>query len=183
MAINEGNDFPFTIRIDFWEVLVNDINRFATVLNGCYQSYRDELQQNDDSHHLACLRVAFDRPAFKDDFLHERNFDDFEEALVTTKRLFRTGFAKDRWSQIPIVQTVPVEFLPDGPYRKFVIKIEGLLEKAYKAYIAKKPRILHDHRYAKDQAGNFNILRRDLLVTLNTKLSEFKLEPIPFDYA
>lgn len=182
IAINDSNTFPFTIRVDFWDDLVNDINRYAMVLNGCYQSYREAFQRSDESSHLACLRVAFDRPAFKDDFQHERNLADFEEALVATKRLFRTGFAQDRWSQIPVVQTVPLEFLPDGPYRKVVSVIEGLLEKVYKAYIADKQRMLQDFRYAQDRAGHYNILRRVLLDKLNKKLIEFQLDEIQFGY-
>lgn len=182
ITLNDSGTYSFKIRVDFWDVLMNDINRYAMVLNGCYQSYRDAFQKSDESNHLACLRVAFDRPAFKDDFLHEINYDDFEEALVATKRLFRTGFTMDRWSRIPVVQTVPVDFLPDGQYRKFVSKIEGHLEKIYKAYIADKKQIQGVPRYAQDRAGHYNILRRDLLSELNKGLTNSGLPEIQFDY-
>jgi hypothetical protein len=182
ITINESTDFSFTIRVDFWNDLMNDINRYAMVLNDCYQSYREAFHQTDESSHLSCLRVAFDRPAFKDDFLVERNFDDFEEALVATKRLFRTGFTVDRWSQIPVVQTVPVDYLPEGPYRKFVSKIEHRLEAIYKSYLADKNRILRDHRYARDRAGHYNIVRRDLLIELNKRLVRSDLQEIRFSY-
>lgn len=182
MALNASGAYSFKIRVDFWDVLVADINRYAMVLNGCYQTYRETFQKTDESHHLACLRVAFDRPAFKDDFLFERNYDDFEEALVSTKRLFRTGFTMDRWSRIPVVQTVPLEFLPVGPHRKFVSKIEGHLEKVYKEYIADKQRILATPRYAQDRAGHYNILRRKLLTELNKRLIDSGLPGIQFAY-
>lgn len=183
MSLNASGAYSFKIRVDFWDVLVGDINRYAMVLNGCYQTYREEFQKSDESHHLACLRVAFDRPAFKDDFHSERNYADFEEALVSTKRLFRTGFTMDRWEKIPVVQTVPLEFLPDGPYKMLVSKIEGQLEKVYKAYIADKKQILADPRHAQDRAGHYNILRRELLTKLNKRLGDSGLPQIQFAYS
>lgn len=183
IKLNQNKKHSFTIRVDFWNDLVDDINRYAVVLNGCYQSYRAAFQQTDETNHLGCLRVAFDRPAFRDDFLHERNYDDFEDALVTSKRLFRTGFATDRWSNYPVVQTVPVEFLPDGPYRKFVSRIEAQLEKIYKSYLADKKRIAADWRYAQDRAGHYNILRRKLLLELNKEFRKVGLTEIPIVYA
>jgi hypothetical protein len=114
--------------------------------------------------------------------LHERNYNDFEEALAATKRLFKTGFTIDRWSQIPVIQTVPVDFLPEGAYRTFVSRIESRLEKIYKAYIADKKRIVTDPRYGQDRAGHYNILRRELLLALNEKLNEASLPPIGFSY-
>jgi len=182
IALNASKAYPFKLRVDFWDVLMNDINRYAMVLNTCYQSYREAFQKSDESNHLACLRVAFDRPAFKDDFLHERNYDDFEEALVSTKRLFRTGFTMDRWSRIPVVQTIPLESLPDGPYRKLVAKIEGHLEKVYKAYIADRKQILADTRYAQNRAGHYNNLRRELLTKLNKTLVDSGLPEVQFAY-
>jgi hypothetical protein len=183
MSLNASGAYPFKVRVDFWDVLVGDINRYAMVLNGCYQTYRETFHKTDESHHIACLRVTFDRPAFKDDFLHERSYDDFEEALVSTKRLFRTGFTMDRLSRIPVVQTVPVDFLPDGPYRRLVSKIEAQVEKVYKAYITDKKQILADPRYAQDRAGHYNILRRELLTELNRRLVDSGLAEIQFAYS
>jgi len=153
------------------------------VLNSCYDKYRSEFRQNDEAHHLACLRIAFDRSAFKDDFLHEGSYKDFEEALVATKRLFRTGFSVDRWSGNTVVQTVPIDFLPEGPYRKFVSRIESKVEKIYKTYIADRTRISNDLRYAQNRAGHYNELRGNLLHDLNRQLEEVKLQPILFSYA
>lgn len=181
--INASTVYPFTIRVEFWNDLVNDINRYAMVLSGCYQSYRTAFQKTDESNHLECLRVAFDRPAFKDDFMHERNYEDFEEALVSTKRLLRTGFASDRWSQIPIVQTVPLESLPDGSYRTKVSAVERSLEGIYKDYIADRTKIAADSRYAGERAGHYNIQRRKLLFKLNGMLLSSGLPEIHASYA
>jgi hypothetical protein len=83
---------------------------------------------------------------------------------------------------VPVVQTVPVDFLPDGPYRKFVSKIERRLESIYKGYIKDKKQILVNHRYAQDRAGHYNILRRELLVDLNKSLINAGLPEIQFAY-
>jgi hypothetical protein len=182
IALNQSKSYAFRIRVEFWNDLVDDINRYAGALNGCYQSYKDTFQQKDEDRHLACLRIAFDRPAFKDDFLHERNYDDFEEALVTTKRLFRTGFGMDRWSQIPVVQTVPLEFLPEGKYRRSISKLEAKLEGLYRDYIADKQEIRLNHQYARERAGHYNILRRKLLTALNRQLTLAGLPEVLFSY-
>jgi hypothetical protein len=158
IELNKSKSYPFSVSVEFWNDLVNDINRYALVLNSCYERYKTEFQKSDEVGHLACLRVAFDRPAFQDDFQHERNYPDFEEALASTKRLFRTGITRDRWSQIPVVHTIPVESLPEGPYRMFVSKIERHVDKIYKSYLSDRQRIQSDRRYAQDRAGHYNEL-------------------------
>lgn len=183
MALNGQKIYPFKVRVDFWNDLTNDINRYSMVLNACYQTYRQNLAVTDESQHLVCLRVAFDRPAFKDDFMFERNYDDFEEALASTKRLFRTGFTLDRWSQIPVVQTIPIDFLPDGKYRAFSQKLEADVEKIYKSYLKDKKRILSDPRFAKDRSGHYNITRRALMEFLNDTLRSQGLPEIPIGYS
>lgn len=182
-SLNNNGVYPFTLRVDFWDDLIHDINRFAMVLNSCYEKYANQFRKNDEAHHLACLRIAFDRSAFKDDFLHERSYNDFEEALVATKRLFRTGFSVDRWSGSTVVQTVPIDFLPEGPYQKFVSRIESKVEKIYKTYIADKNRISNNLRYAQNRAGHYNEMRGNLLRDLNRQLKEVNLPPIQFSYA
>lgn len=181
--INGKKKYGFTIRVDFWDYLVNEINRYALVLNSCYRSYQQELKASDEVNHLSCLRIAFNRPAFTENFAYERSYPDFEEALVTTKRLFRTGFTMDRWLQIPVVQTIPVEFLPAGEYRTFVEKLEAEVEKIYKTYIKDKSKIAKSGDYGQARAGHYNKIRGSVLSLLNDKLSDFKLPPIPFDYS
>ena len=182
IALNDGHKFPFRIRIEFWNDLVNDVNRFASVLNSCYENYRANFKQTDESQHLACLRMAFDRPAFTDDFLYERSYADFEQALVETKRLFRTGLSVDRWSGAPLTQAIPVDLLPEGSYRKFVIKLEKLLEEIYETYLRQDVRASRNHRYDQEIAAQFNILRRKLLGELNKRLVKTALQPIRFMY-
>jgi|GEM_PF-1007429 len=180
--INKSDQFPFRIRIDSWDEMMDDINRFGAVLNNCYGSYSKAFQRSDEANHLACLRVAFDRPAFTDDFLYERNYDNFESALVSLKRLFRTGFVEDRLLKIPVVQTVPVDFLPEGHYRKFVDSLERKLEQIYRRYISNKSKILQFSQHATECAGQFNIQRRALLVSLNDHLEEAGLMRIQYQY-
>jgi hypothetical protein len=181
-ALNQSAVYRFKLKVDFWNDLIDDINRYANVLNDCYKSYRDSFQRTDEDNHLACLRVAFDRPAFRDDFLHERNYDDFEEALVTTIRLFSTGFTSDRWSQIPVVQTVPIVFLPDGAYRTFAAQIENKLNKLYRTFVRDKSRIVGDPAYANNRAGEYNIQRGSLLAALNRRLRDANISEICINY-
>lgn len=169
--------------MDFWDNLVNEINRYAMVINSCYSSFREEFKANDELNHLACLQIAFNRPAFTEDFGMERNCKDFEEALVTTKRLFRTGFTFDRWLKVPVVQTIPVEFLPDGKYRAFVKKLEAEVEKVYGAYMKDKAKILKVASFGGEQAIKYNAIRRAVMDLLNGKLSELGRAPIPLSYS
>lgn len=182
LAMNNRNLFPFRLRIEFWNDLVNDINKFASVINSCYENYRASFKQTDESHHLACLRMAFDRPAFKDDFLHELNYHDFESALAETKRLFRTGLSVDSWSGTPITQFIPVDLLPAGAYRSFVIRLEKKLEEVYQTYIRHKSQAPARHRYEQEVAAQLNILRRKLLIDLNKRLQGAGLKAISFMY-
>jgi len=182
MDMNNRNLYPFKLRIEFWNDLVNDINKFASVLNSCYENYRASFKQTDESQHLGCLRMAFDRPAFKDDFLYERSYHDFECALAETKRLFRTGLTVDSWSGTPTTQAIPVDLLPSGAYRSFVVKLEKKLEDIYRTYIQHKALAPARHRYEQEVAAQLNILRRELLVSLNKRLGKAGLDPISFMY-
>lgn len=182
--MNNRSLYPFKLRIEFWNDLVNDINKFASVINSCYANYRATFKQNDESQHLAFLRMAFSRPAFRDDFLCELSYRDFERALVETKRLFRTGLTVDSWTGTPTTQAIPVDLLPIGSYRSFVAKLERMLEEVYKTYIRHKAqsRIQSNHRYEQEVGAQLNILRRELLVFLNKRLEKAGLERITFMY-
>jgi len=182
IGMNRGKQYPFKLRVEFWNDLVNDINRFESVVSSYYENFRANFKQTDESQHLACLRMAFDRPAFKDDFLCERSYSDFERALAETKRLFRTGLSVDSWSGTPITQAIPVDLLPAGPYRSFVLKLEKQLEEIYNTYLRQKSQTPTRHRYEQEIAAQFNILRRELLLYLNKRLVKAGLTPIHFMY-
>jgi hypothetical protein len=182
IELNNSGRFPFGIRVDFWDDFQNYINQSAMVFNSCYEHYRTAFQQTDETHHLECIQTAFDRPAFKDDFLHERNYDSFGEALAETMRLFSIGVLRDRWSSVGIIQTVPLHALPTGKYKASIKKINDMVEKLYRDYIADARRFTSDHRYAQERAGHYNIERRKLLNTLNKMLSTARLLPVAFHY-
>lgn len=156
--VNNRAVHRFTLRIEFWNDIVNDINRFRSVINSCYENYRASFKETDESQHLACLRMAFDRPAYKDDFLCERSYYDFERALAETKRLFRTGLTVDLWSGTPITQAIPVDLLPAGPYRSFVVKLERKVEDVYKTYIKRKDCPPIRHRYEEEFAAQLELV-------------------------
>jgi hypothetical protein len=183
MELNNCGQFSFTIRIEFWDDFQHYLNQCGMVLNSCYDNYRKAFEKTDESHHLECLGAAFNRPAFRDDFLHERNYEDFGEALAETMRLFSIGIVRDRWSSIGIIQTAPLRSLPDGEYKSAVKKIDDMLSKMYQEYIADAKNLSRDHRYAQDRAGHYNIARRRLLNHLNKMLTAANLQPIAFQYA
>lgn len=183
IGLNNSKGYGFKVRVDFWTDLVVDINRYALVLNNFYSTYRHAFNRTNEENHLACLRVAFDRPAFTDDFKFERNYDNFESALVDTLRLFKTGFTMDRWSQIPVIQTVPTIHLPDGAYRTFVTKLESLLSAIYKTYMSEKSRLAKSSQFGDNRAGHYNILRGRVLAELNNELKLAKLLTISPLYA
>lgn len=182
IRLNNGGKFPFTIRVDFWDDFQNYINQSAMVLNSCYENYITAFQQTDEKHHLECIQTAFDRPAFKDDFLHERNYDNFGEALAETMRLFSIGVLRDRSSSVGIIQTVPLRALPTGKYKASIKKINDMVEKLYRDYIADARRFTSDYRYAQERAGHYNIERRKVLDLLNKMLSATSLPPVDFRY-
>jgi hypothetical protein len=182
IALNKSKKYPFKVRIEFWNDLVNDINKFSSVINSCYENFRTSFKQTDESQHLAILRIAFDRPAFKDDFLCEFSYQDFERAIIETKRLFRTGFSVDSWSGNPITQAIPVDFLPTGPYRSFVATLERKLEEIYQTYMQHKFRAPTGRRYEQEVAAQLNILRRKLLSDLNRRLVKAGMNRIDFGY-
>ena len=113
-------------------------------------------------------------------FLHERNYEDFGDALAETMRLFSIGTVRDRWSSIGIIQTAPPRSLPNGEYKSDVKKIDDMLSKMY---IADAKRLSNDYGNAQDRAGHYNIAGRKLLTHLNNMLREANLQPIVFRYA
>jgi hypothetical protein len=182
LDMNKNNSFPFRLRIEFWNDLVNDINKFESIIKSYYENYRASFKQTDESRHLACLRMAFDRPAFKDDFLCEFSYQDFERAIIETKRLFRTGLSVDSWSGNPITQAIPIDLLPTGSYRSFVATLERKLEEVYQTYMHHKFQAPTGRRYEQEVAAQLNILRRKLLTDLNKKLVKAGMNRIDFRY-
>jgi hypothetical protein len=180
--LNASNAYDFDIRIDFWNDISACINRYALVLNSCYATYKNELQKSDSSKHLACLRIAFDRLAFTEDFTYERSYENFESALIDTIRLFRTGFGIDRWTQMTVIHTIPIIFLPDGEYKNSVSNIESELDWLYDAYMKDKNKLLNDNLYAQKRAAQYNKMRGKILSLVNLELGNAKLKPITARY-
>ncbi len=184
--LNARSAYPFKVRIEFWNDLNHDLNKFMSVTKSYYENYREHFQHTDESQHLAVLRMAFNRAAFKDDFNCELSYSEFERALTDTKRLFRTGFTVDSRSKTPYMEAAPVDLLPKGAYRKFVTTLEKKLEIVYEAFIRHKAQTSNpgyrDHRYEQEVGTHLNFLRRDLLNLLNEKLVKSGLQRIDFMY-
>lgn len=180
--LNSNNKYSFKIQIWFWDQINLDINRSSKLLFSLYPAYACEFGADDQKKHLAAIRSAFDRPAFRDNFIHERNYDDFEEALSSTKQLLRTGLLFDRLSKQLIAQVIPTDMIGDVEYRKFVAMIEKKLESIYQKYIKNKYEILRDYNQADNYAGYFNLQRKQLVEMINKKFAEKKITEISIYY-
>ena len=126
--------------------------------------------------------MSFDRNAFTDDFMLERNYQEFEQALAATKAMLKTGFLYDTWSRNLVAQTVPSSMIGDVQYQKFVCKIEASLESIYQSFLRDVKGQLKTPNHLAERAGNYNILRRKLIALINNKLEEFDLLPIVTQY-
>ncbi|MBW3532982.1 hypothetical protein [Shewanella sp. NKUCC06_TVS] len=128
------------------------------------------------------MKKSFDRPAFRDDFLNERNYDDFEKALVLTKAFLKTGFLYDNWSRSLVLQAVPSSMIGDENYQKFVCNLESKLESIYQSYLTDKRREKTNPNQLIERAGDYNIKRRGLMELINKKLRSFGEHDISIYY-
>ena len=180
--LNESKKYPFTLQVWFWDEINLELNKFSNLIFTLYADYAAQFGIDDIQRHLTALRSAFDRPAFHDNFLHERNYNDFEEAISSTKQLIRTGILCDRITRTVISQVVPCDLIVDVKYKKFLMSIERSLESIYKVYISNKTAILRDHNQAASFAGVFNVSRKKLIGVINKKLHQHKLQEIAINY-
>ena len=166
--INSKKLYSFIIQIWFWDDINGDINKSISVLSSYYKEFQKQFGLDEIKNHLAILRIAFDRPAFKDNFLHERNYDDFEYALVSTKQMLRTGFLYDNFKNL-IANTIPSDMIGDKTYRDFILLIEKSIEKMYQKYLKDKKSSISNPNILHELAGTYNIERRKIINLLNKK--------------
>lgn len=180
--LNASATYPFEIQVWFWDDINRDINRSQSVMSSCYRTFLERFGADELKSHLSGLRLGFDRAAFRDDFLHERNYDDFEDALVDTKALLKTGFLYDRRTRSVILQIAPSSMVGDAAYQRFLERVENSLEKIYQEYLRDKATLATNPRQLDERAGDYNISRRKLIVTINSKLRAAGLSPINVSY-
>ncbi|MFU1520134.1 hypothetical protein ACM25P_16880 [Vreelandella alkaliphila] len=181
-SLNSSGHLPFRVLLMFWDDVNQEINRSSAIRANAYQVFQEQFGQSDIKNHLAALKKAFERPAFQDNFLHERNYDDFENALVLMKAFLKTGFLYDNWSRNLVLQTVPSSMIGDESYQKFVCSLESKLERIYQSYLSDKRKQSGNPSQLYEKAGDYNIKRRSLLDFLNKKLGSFGEDEIPIYY-
>lgn len=181
-SLNSSGDLPFRVQLMFWDDINQEINRSSAVRANAFQVFQEQFGQSDLKNHLAALKKSFERPAFQDDFMHERNYDDFENALVLMKAFLKTGFLYDTWSRNLVLQTVPSSMIGDESYQKFVCTLESKIERIYQSYLRDKRKQNMNPSQLSEKAGEYNIKRRNLLGFLNKKLSSFGEKEIPIYY-
>ncbi len=179
--LNSGNSCDFTIAIWFWDDINRDINRSQAVMASSYNIYSKNFGKLEVENHLSALRLSFDRPAFSDNFLVERNYDQFEIALVATKAALKTGFLRDSFGKM-VTETIPSCMIGDADYKSFVLKIEKFLERIYQAYMRDKQLVLKNPSQLAERAGEYNIQRRKLISVINKKLVDFSMDEIHLNY-
>lgn len=151
--IKATGTFQFMIQLWFWDDINREINRSQDVMSCCYKTFLEQFGAEEVQSHLSGIRLAFDRLAFKDDFLHERNYDDFEDALVDTKAMLKTGFLYDRRTKSLVAQTIPSSMIGDRAYQEFIQKIEKALEKIYQDYLRDKRANTHNPKQLEERGS------------------------------
>lgn len=168
--LNKKGELKFKVYIKFWDDVVDDINRSRSLISSSYQYYLDEFGMREKESHLYAIAQAFNRPAFTDDFLHERNISDFESALVDTKGLLRTGYLYDRFGKNLVLQTIPSSAIGCVEYKKFIDEVDKNIEGIYQAVLKDKKLLQKNPRQFDERAGEYNIKRRRLMHKINEVL-------------
>jgi len=181
-TINSVNKYTFKVQLWFWDDLNQDINRSHAVMASSYKTFQDNFGKSEIVNHLSSLRLSFDRPAFIDDFMFERNYHDFEDALVATKAMLKTGFLYDSWSKNLVGQTIPSSMIGDTSYQTFIYNIEKLLEAIYQSFLRDKKKAIKNSNQLVERAGDYNIQRRKLIESINKKLKEHGLTELVTQY-
>ncbi len=181
--LNANKTVQFLIQVWFWDDLNREINKSQSVMCSYYKAYRDNFGVEEIRSHLSALRQAFSRPAFEDNFMHERNYREFEDALVDTKAFFRIGFLYDRITRNLISQVIPSHMIGDEAYAKFVQGIEKDLNKIYQDFLQDKKIAQNKNPLQmEEKAGEYNILRRKIMNKINDRLYSEKLPAININY-
>lgn len=180
--LNGTKKVPFKVQLWFWDELNQDINRFQSVMATSYEVYREAFGQSELQNHLSALRLAFDRPAYTDNFMHERSYDDFEAAIVTTRSLLKIGVLHDNWSKSVIAQTIPSCMIGDEPYLRFIRNIERKVDGIYTTYQKDVKALVSNPNQLIEMSGQYNILRRKLIKKINEMLCKNNLKEIQLSY-
>ncbi|WP_116799794.1 hypothetical protein [Pseudomonas syringae] len=180
--LNSTGTIKFKVQLWFWDEINQFINRSHAVMSSSYMAFQESFGASEIKSHLAAIRLSFDRNAFTDNFIHERDYPDFQQALVATKAMLKTGFLYDNWSRSLVAQTIPSSMIGDEQYQKFVCKIESSLETLYQSFLRDVKRESKAPGHLAERAGQYNIERRKLIAVINSKLKDFKLLQIDIQY-
>lgn len=173
---------PFKVQLWFWDELNQYINRFQSVMATSYEAYREAFGKSEIQNHLSAIRLAFDRPAYTDNFMYERSYDDFESAIVATRALFKIGVLYENWNKSVIAQTIPASMIGDERYLRFVCDIEKKVDGIYKTYQKDVKELANNPKQLDEMGGKYNVLRRKLIEKINVMLSKNNLKEIQLGY-
>lgn len=180
--MNKDNKIKFKLQIWFWDDINQEINRSRDVMQSSYSAYLESFGKDEMTNHLNALKLTFNRPAFIDNFLYERNYDDFEMALVSIKAMLKTGFLYDNYLKKLIMQVPPSSMIGDSSYQKFTVKIENNLETLYQSYLRDKHKQISNPNQLSEKAGEYNIKRRKIVEILNKEFLKFEIDELEIQY-
>jgi hypothetical protein len=180
--VNNLQKYPFRLQVWFWDDINREINRSHRVMSSFYATFLQQFGAEEIKNHLSGIRLAFDRPAFKDNFMYERGYGDFEDALSDTKNLLKTGFLYDRLTRNVVAHIVPSDRVSDKDYQEFLQKVEKSLEKIYQNFIRDKKLLAKNPNQLEERAGDYNISRRDLINIINLRLGAAGMSRIKISY-
>lgn len=180
--LNKNGGLGFKVYMKFWDDMIDDINRSRSLLVSSYKYYLEEFGAREKEAHLYAIAQAFNRPAFTDDFLHERNISDFESALVDTKALLRTGYLYDRFGKNLVLQTIPSSAIGCIEYKAFIDEVDKNIEVIYQAVLKDKKLLQKNPRQFDERAGEYNIKRRKLMRKINEILNDNNIQKIDCHY-
>lgn len=179
----------FPVGIWFWDDMQVFIEKHVELMYWYYSELLEKVHRYDKNVHiLTMIRQAFTRPAFNRQIRREESGGDFIQAIKNTQEAITTGKLYNRRSDL-ITTSYDYKKLSNKRWQKQLWNIynnldeirklysEGLTNKTIQEYVTCLE-ILDD-----DLSDQFNSLRTDCLLTLNSILKEAKLDEVSSELA
>ena len=176
--LNQSGHYPFKITCWSWKFFNDKLNRSNQTVLDSYERYARGFGYDQELEDLEAIRSGFDRPAFIDDFTHDRSYDDFVDALGDTVLFLDTGLLRDRHTKDLITTTYSSSMLPKGEPRT----LRATLKKEVSELRRHAVRDLKEGRLNAGSACIYNARRLALLDTVNRGLQRLNVTPIVPNY-
>jgi hypothetical protein len=175
----DSGTYGFPVDIWFWDDLNEKLNRTAEAAQAYFANITVEAQPAKAAAHVAALRRALDRPAFKDSIHAERSVDELVEALARTSAFMRTGYLHDNLNNF-VESTVPPHKIGEKGYSAFCFAFIKELDALYNCALENRLE-LQDTSTSSGAAAaiKFMGLRSAVLQRANKEFKKYQLAEIP----